>query len=531
MREKVLVRATNWVGDMVMCMPAIASIRKNYPDAHICALVRPPLHELLEGSPAVDEIIPYDRKNRYAGPAGVARVARELRKKKFDRAILLQNAFEAALVAFLAKIPRRMGYTTDGRGLLLTQGVKVSEETRGRHQVYYYLDLLTALGLKTGSPAPRLHVRKDELKKAEALLRENGVKRGSLVVGINPGAQYGVAKRWHPERFGAVADRLAREYGARIVIFGGPGEVSVAGAVEASMKAGAVNLAGRTGLRELMALIKTCRLFITNDTGPMHVSAALGTPTLAVFGSTDPVRTGPFGQGHRVVREPVNCGPCLRRECPQGHYLCMERVTAGRVFGAASEMIDAGRPLKKAVFLDRDGTINEDVGYLSDPGRLTLLPGTAEALSRLKKAGFTLVVVSNQSGIARGYMSEDDLAEVNGALKHQLSRHGVAIGAFYHCPHHPDFTGECDCRKPRTGMAGRAARELGIDLARSYFVGDKASDVMLGKNSGGRSVLVLTGFGRGEKNVLEAGGVRPDKVASGLPEAADWILKDSGASS
>ena len=339
MREKVLVRATNWVGDLVMATPALAGIRKSFPDAEISVLVKPPLDELLKGNPAVDDIIHIDRKGAHAGATGVARLARELRKRKFDRAILLQNAFEAALIAMLAKIPVRMGYSTDGRGILLTHGVKVSDETRRKHQIYYYIDLLKALGLKADGRTPRLYLTKEDSEYASGVLREQGIGKGELIAGINPGAQYGAAKKWHPERFGAVADGLVREFGARIIIFGGPGDVQSAGAVQASMKEQAVNLSGRTNLRGLMALIRKCSLFVTNDTGPMHIAAALDVPTLSVFGSTDPVATGPVGKRSRHVRALVNCSPCLKRLCPLKHYLCMERVTIPMVLDAAREMM------------------------------------------------------------------------------------------------------------------------------------------------------------------------------------------------
>ena len=339
MPERILVRATNWVGDLVMATPALHCIRKGFPDARISVLVRPPLDELLLGNPAADEVILIDRKHAHAGATGLAKLARELRKKKFDRAILLQNAFEAALIAFLANIPVRMGYRTDGRGLLLTHGVKVGEETRGKHQVHYYLDMLKALGLKPEGHAPRLYLGREDSEYASGVLKEHGIGRGELVVGINPGAQYGAAKKWHPERFGAVADGLVKEFGARIIIFGGPGDVSSAGSVQASMREEAVNLCGNTGIRGLMSLMKKCRLFITNDTGPMHMAAALDVPTLAVFGSTDPVATGPLGKRVRVVKALVNCSPCLKRTCPLKHYLCMERVSVNTVLAAAREMM------------------------------------------------------------------------------------------------------------------------------------------------------------------------------------------------
>lgn len=339
MPENILVRATNWVGDLVMSTPALAAIKKSCPDSRISVLVRPPLEGLLKGNPSVDEIILYDKK-LYKGPIGLAGLARELRRRRFDRAILLQNAFEAALIAFMAKIPVRMGYSTDGRGMLLTHGVKVARETREKHQVYYYLDMLEALGLKSAGEKPRLYPDRSERRDALNLLKEHGIGRGDLVVGINPGAQYGVAKKWYPERYGALADRLIKDFGARILIFGGPGDVAVAGTVEASMKGAPVNLAGKTSLGGLMALAGMCGLFVTNDTGAMHVAAALGVPTLAVFGSTDPIATGPFGKGCRIVRNPVYCSPCLKRTCPLKHYRCLESVSVDKVYEAAAGMLD-----------------------------------------------------------------------------------------------------------------------------------------------------------------------------------------------
>ncbi len=338
-REKILVRVTNWVGDLVMATPALAGIRKSRPDAEITALVRPPLDMLLTGNPAIDHLMPLDRRGKHSGPGGLVRAVGDIRGKKFDTAILLQNAFEAALLAFLANIPERIGYATDGRGILLTKGVKVSNETKKKHQVYYYLDLIEKLGLKMDGHTPKLYLLREEINSAWELLNKFGIKKGDIIVGINPGAQYGIAKRWHPERFGQAADRLAKKTGAKVIVFGGHSETDTAGVVQASMKEHAVNLAGKTSLRELMALIKTCSVFITNDSGPMHIAAALDVPTVAVFGSTDPAATGPFNKKSVVVREPVTCSPCFKRTCPYKHYACLERITAARVFKAAEELL------------------------------------------------------------------------------------------------------------------------------------------------------------------------------------------------
>ena len=183
---------------------------------------------------------------------------------------------------------------------------------------------------------------------------------------------------------------------------------------------------------------------------------------------------------------------------------------------------------ERAVFLDRDGTINEEIGYLFDPERVCLIHGAAEALVRLREAGFRLIVVSNQSGVARGLFTEDDLHKVNHRLASLLEADGAKVDAYYFCPHHPRHgeMRECECRKPKTGMAVSASREFGIDLSLSYFVGDKATDIELGKNAGGKTVLVLTGFGNEEQSLLQEKGIAPDMVSASLPEAADWIIED-----
>ncbi len=183
---------------------------------------------------------------------------------------------------------------------------------------------------------------------------------------------------------------------------------------------------------------------------------------------------------------------------------------------------------ERAVFLDRDGTINEEIGYLFDPDKVCLIPGAAEALVRLKGAGFMLIVISNQSGVARGLFTEDDLHKVNHRLSHLMEAKGAKVDAYYFCPHHPRHGEmvECECRKPKTGMATAAAERFGIDLSSSYFVGDKATDIELGKNAGGKTVLVLTGFGNEEKSLLQDRGIEPDMISASLPEAADWIIED-----
>jgi heptosyltransferase II len=335
--ERILIRSTNWIGDAVMTTPAIGAIRGTFPNAHITILATPLVAELFSPHDRIDEIMVYDKKEQHAGLAGRMRLARELRVRHFDMAILMQNAFDAALITWLARIPVRMGYRTDGRGFLLTHGCPLSMETKRLHHVNYYLDMLARFGIVTKEKTLTLMVTDEEERKATRLLHEAGIEAGDCLIGINPGATYGSAKRWYPERFAAVADELCKKWGAMSVITGGPAERDIADEIAVSSKFNCLNLAGRTSVRELMAMIKRCDFFITNDSGPMHIAAAFGVPLVAIFGPTDHCTTSPFSDRAVVVRKDAECAPCLLRECPTDHR-CMKEITAADVANEAIQL-------------------------------------------------------------------------------------------------------------------------------------------------------------------------------------------------
>lgn len=330
----ILVRSTNWLGDAVMTTPAMRAIRESFPGARITVLANPVVAPLFEHHGAVDEILVYDRKGAHAGVGGRLRMAAELRQRRFDLAILLQNAIDAAFITWLARIPRRMGYRTDGRGLFLTHGVPVEEGTRRLHHVEYYLAMLDRFSIATKDRRLSLATTPAEDAAMAARLREEGIGEGELLLGINPGASYGSAKRWYPERFAAVADCLADRWGAKVVITGGPGEAGIAADIAAAMKSPSLVMAGRTTVREMMALIGRCGFFVTNDSGPMHIAAAFGVPLVAVFGPTDHTNTSPWTDRAAIVRSETDCAPCLKRECPTDHR-CMMAVTVEMVVEAA----------------------------------------------------------------------------------------------------------------------------------------------------------------------------------------------------
>jgi heptosyltransferase II len=344
--KKILIRGTNWVGDAVMSVPAMREIRRIFPDAHISLLVRPWVRDIYAAADFVDEILEYDRNGLHRGLRGFYRLASDLKRRQFDLAILLQNAFEAALIAWGARIPKRIGYARDGRSFLLTEACEIDAEVRAVHQAYYYLEILSGIGLlerhlwqnKEYPLSIGIGVREEDRKAAREILWSSGIQDGDLIVGINPGAFYGEAKRWFPDRYAGVADELARHHNARILLFGAQSDMPVVKEVAACMKQQSTILAGRTTLGQLMGLLKACGLLITNDSGPMHLAAALDVPQLAIFGSTCEIATGPLSRRARVVKHPVDCNPCFLRKCPTD-FRCMKGISAEQVLVLARELI------------------------------------------------------------------------------------------------------------------------------------------------------------------------------------------------
>jgi heptosyltransferase-2 len=324
--SRICVRATNWIGDAVMSLPAIRAIREIFPHAHVAILAKPWVADLYARETAIDSLIPYTGSRR--------EIAARLRAARFDAAILLQNAFDAALVTWMAGIPVRIGYDRDARGLLLTHAIAVPEPGEiPRHERFYYVELLRRAGLMEHFPACDA-IRLDGLDRAREEGREHLARLGIAgpVVGVSPGAAYGSAKRWPAERF----TEVARQFPA-VLLFGSAAERDLCDSIAAKLP-GAHNLAGKTTLREFIHLASVCRLFLTNDSGAMHIASAAGVPTVTVFGATDDTTTGPTGPLARVVREHAECAPCLLRECPIDHR-CMTRVTPERVTMVAQELL------------------------------------------------------------------------------------------------------------------------------------------------------------------------------------------------
>jgi heptosyltransferase-2 len=290
--QRVLVKGTNWVGDTIISFPAVSALRHHFPKARFSVLTR---------------------------------------------SVIFPRSFSSALMVFLGGVPQRVGYTGEGRGVLLTERVACTDELLGRHRMYYYLHLIEALGRCPSPPLPTLSLNGKLEGWADGFLARNDLRR-EVLIGLNPGATYGEAKCWPPDRFAALGRRLIKDHGASILIFGSsrPQEKVLNASIAGGIGEGCLNLSGETSLLQLAALLRRCRLLITNDTGTMHVAAAVGTKVAAIFGPTDPRTTSPLGEGHVVIHREIACSPCLKRVCPTDHR-CMELVSVTDVLEAVQE--------------------------------------------------------------------------------------------------------------------------------------------------------------------------------------------------
>lgn len=341
---RILIRATNWVGDAIMALPALRVAREKFAQAEIGVLGRPYVLDIYREQGIADELIPYDSSGEHRGFAGREKLAAQLRERKFDVALLLQNAFDAAWLAWRARIPERIGYARDGRSFLLTKAIPVPRAGEiHAHEKFYYLELLRRAEWIERLPEVdwiEMKVSAEKRTSARTFLVEAGARTGIPRIAVGAGASYGSAKCWPPERFAETLNELAAWREADVILFGTSGEAAVSAAITAGLKKKPVDLTGKTAIADLPALLTQCNLFIGNDSGAMHVAAAVGLPIVAVFGPTDPNGTAPVTPKCTVVQEKPYCSPCFLRRCPTDHR-CMKAVTPAMVVSASQVCLAA----------------------------------------------------------------------------------------------------------------------------------------------------------------------------------------------
>ena len=343
--KRILVKEVNWLGDLVISLPGLRAVRRAWPEAAVSVLVKRELAGFFDGMDWLAEVIPYQVNRGMAGLRDQLAIVSEVRARRFDMAVLFPNSFASALWVAMAGVPRRAGYAADGRSLLLTDRVKRMKGLRTAHQSEDWLELVeqTAGRAKPGEAEAAvldqpLEVAEANRQRMREWLENQRRKSAAPLVAIAPAAAYGPAKEWPPEHYVSLIDLIGERYGAECVLLGGPGERARCEAIASKVEMRALVAAGETSIGELIALIGLCQGFAGNDSGAMHLAAALGVPTVGIFGSTNPERTGPRGARSAFIYHRVECSPCLARTCRFGHYQCLRGIEAVEVANALERL-------------------------------------------------------------------------------------------------------------------------------------------------------------------------------------------------
>jgi heptosyltransferase-2 len=333
---KIVVRGTNWIGDAVMQIPALHQLRRIFPEARITLATRAWALGIFQEAGFIDDFLIIDPTE------SVLKQAKGWGAAKFDLAIILTNSFQTALVSKLGKVKTRFGYAGEGRSFLLTNSIKKPDWKDERHEIYYYLNLIAEVEKhyfgKTSEMLPKFELQVSDPRKTEAgkILAEHGIDLSKKLISFCAGSTNSRAKRWQSESYAELNDRLQTEIGANVILIGDQSELDVSTEIVEKSKLKPVNLTGKTSLAESTAILSICDLLVSNDTGPAHISAALGTKTMVIFGPTNSKTTYPIGA--EIIRREVECSPCMLRDCPIDHR-CMTRISAAEVFERAKNLL------------------------------------------------------------------------------------------------------------------------------------------------------------------------------------------------
>jgi D,D-heptose 1,7-bisphosphate phosphatase len=529
MKKNILVVRFSSLGDVVLTSATVLNLKVNFPNSHIVYLTKERYKPLVECFEGVDEIMTLPQS---PGSIDHFKLTLKLDEYDFDSIVDLHGNFRSWLTRKIITADTRCVYPK--RRIERLRMVKKHRlPAAWPHTIDLYNECVERLGGRVVCKRPIIKPSVAE-KEISSILKP--VENKKHVVVIAPGAAH-PNKQWPMERFAEVAENLHRSHGAAIVWAVSAtdrGQSQLKSKIPADYFLEPVDYP----VDKLAGVIARADLTIANDSGIAHLSSAVGTPVVALFGPTHPaLGFAPRGLFDRVVEVDEFCRPCSlhgEKECHRDKRYCFTRITPEMVYETACDLLDSAVNSSRALFVDRDGTIMVDKNFLSDPDEIEFVSGSVEALRFAKAMGYRLVVLSNQSGVARGFFGLDTVEKINKRFLSMLSAEGVQVDALYFCPHLADgtvdeFAVECDCRKPAPAMAEEAARSLRIDLRRSYVIGDKIDDLNLGQVIGACSFLVRTGHGREQEQLLKAHGINDRKtVCDDLQSAVGLISTGEG---
>lgn len=338
--KRILVVRTDRIGDVLLSTPVIKALRDTYPSAYIAMMVSPYTREIAEGNPYLDEAIIYDKDGKHKSWANSIDFALSLKKKKFDLSLVLHPTNRVHLVTFFAGIPRRVGYDYK-LGFLLTDRIKHEKYLGQKHELEYNFDLLHHLGIKLKDRNLFMPIKHESEKWVDGLFAREGIKKSDKLLAVHPAASC-PSKIWPRDRFAEVADKLAETHGFKILVLSGPKDMQLANEVAARIKSPLINLSGKTSVSQLASILKRCRLFISNDSGPVHIASAVGTPVVSIFGRSQaglsPKRWGPVGENDKVLHKTVGCIECLAHNCVK-EFACLKAISVDDVIRMAEEIL------------------------------------------------------------------------------------------------------------------------------------------------------------------------------------------------
>jgi len=506
------------LGDVTLTSPTIKNLRILYPESQIIFITREMYKSLAEMLPGVNQVLTFPNEGRYFD---LVRLCSEIDEFEPKLVVDLHKNFRSFHLATLTKSPYRVVYHKRRKERLAAVHEKkfVSPVP---HTIDLYNGVLDELkGVKLARH-PDL-VLPDKILDADPPARK--------AVAIVPGASSPV-KAWPVERYAELTERIVYDFKIPVRLFLGEEEQEVEKYFK-GLPDEYITIHRNEPLTQVAAHLSQCRLTVTNDSGLMHVSSAVGTPTVALFGPThEQLGFYPIGLHDILLGVDESCRPCSlhgNKPCYREEQYCFTNLTVDGVYEKVAAALDR-MTLDPAVFIDRDGTLIVDEHYLADPEKIKFIPGSLEAVDRLKQAGYKIVIISNQSGVARGFFPVETVDLVHQHLARQMREAGCEPDDIRYCPHLPDgdvpeYTGECECRKPRAGMLTASAIQLGLDVKRSFVIGDKFSDIQCGKIIGCRSLLVRTGEGAETEQALPTQDyLRPYHIDDNLAGAVDHIL-------
>lgn len=338
--KNIIIRMPNWIGDAVMATPIIADLRSQFPEAKLSALCQGVIGELLLHDPHIDEIISFQKLNGWIAHLKRSPLIENLQKGDYDLGLLLTNSFSSAWTFLRGGVKNRIGFSDNGRTLLLNQSFPFPSDMEKTHLIQTYKTLLSPLGIPKSETKPYLVISKDEKFEAQKFLEKQGVPKNTQLIGVNPGAAFGTAKCWLPDRFHDTAKALLSDPSVWILFFGDAKGRSLTEGIAKGLGPRVINLAGKTSIRELISLISQLKALLTNDSGPMHIASALNIPLVALFGSTSDTKTGPINRS-LVIHKHVECSPCYKKVCPID-FRCMTRIHTDEVVNAIRRLLSDG---------------------------------------------------------------------------------------------------------------------------------------------------------------------------------------------